>query len=595
MTKRPRKPATLPLQQLTILAICRFAEPVVLTSVFPYLPEMMEFVGVPTDRVAYFAGLTSAVFSLSQGVTGIAWGRASDTFGRKPAILAGLFCSMTTSLLFGFSRSLTWAMLSRTLAGLGNGSVGILRTTVAEMVPERELQPRAFSIMPLVWTMGSILGPSFGGFLANPARRHPDWFGPRLRAFFEEFPFILPNLVASVFFLVGLVVGTLFLRESLATRKDRPDYGVMLGRKLVKLFTRSRKASSKHDVGERDRLLGPSPSSSTPTLSSVPDAEDSRTTVAPAKHTFRDVFTPQSTIALGAYSMVALHSLSFDQLLPIFMHHPRQKHDANPNVQLPLKFGGGFGIDSGRIGLLFTLYGVLGMLIQFLIFPSVARRVGILNCFKACAITFPIVYFLTPFTALVEPPVWQQGVMFLLMSVKCVAAVFVFPCAIILMTNSATSLQILGTLNGVATSVSAVGRAGGPAMSGAAFTLGVRWGYVILPWWTLSALAMLGAIPVWFVEERDGFGDGTDGDDEEEGSENEDVAATINPAYLRGSREGEGEEDAATDQATAKRVASPIGIRSRPAAWCSGRGARSLGSTMGHSHHDYGTGGMSLH
>lgn len=35
---------------------------------------------------------------------------------------------------------------------------GIIRTVVAEMVPQKVLQPRAFSIMPLVWTIGSILG-----------------------------------------------------------------------------------------------------------------------------------------------------------------------------------------------------------------------------------------------------------------------------------------------------------------------------------------------------------------------------------------------------------------------------------------------------
>ena len=171
---------------------------------------MMEFLGVETDRVAYYAGLTSASFSLCQAATGIAWGRASDVFGRKPAILAGLCCTMITTILFGFSTSLPMAMIVRAFAGLGSGNVGILRTTVAEMVPQRELQPRAFSVMPLVWTIGSILGPAFGGFLADPARRHPALFGDS--GFFKAFPFALPNLVGSAFFLVSLTTGVLFLK-----------------------------------------------------------------------------------------------------------------------------------------------------------------------------------------------------------------------------------------------------------------------------------------------------------------------------------------------------------------------------------------------
>lgn len=75
------------------------------------------------------AGLTSAVFSLSQCVTAMFWVRASDRYGRKPVILASLICAMTTTILYGFSQNLTWALIARTLAGASNGNVGIIRTT----------------------------------------------------------------------------------------------------------------------------------------------------------------------------------------------------------------------------------------------------------------------------------------------------------------------------------------------------------------------------------------------------------------------------------------------------------------------------------
>lgn len=85
---------------------------------------------------------------------GIPWGRFSDRYGRKPAILLGLTSTMLMSLLWGFSKSLPLAIVARALQGAGNGNVGIIRTTVAEMVPFKELQPRAFSLMPLVWNIG---------------------------------------------------------------------------------------------------------------------------------------------------------------------------------------------------------------------------------------------------------------------------------------------------------------------------------------------------------------------------------------------------------------------------------------------------------
>jgi len=200
---------------------------------------MIESFDVPKSKVARWAGITSAVFSLSQAATGIFWGRASDRFGRKPVIMVGLLCTMLACLLFGFSRSLPWAIAARAFAGSVNGNVGIIRTAVAELVPQKELQPKAFSIMPLVWTIGSIIGPAIGGILANPAAKHTRLFGTS--GFFKKYPFSLPNMVASLFFLVGLSTGFLFLKESLEARKHRRDYGRVIGRLLSRPFTQKKK------------------------------------------------------------------------------------------------------------------------------------------------------------------------------------------------------------------------------------------------------------------------------------------------------------------------------------------------------------------
>lgn len=199
------------------------------------------------------------------------------------------------------------------------------------------------------------------------------------------------------------------------------------------------------------------------------------------------------------------------------MHHPRQIHDST-NTQLPFKFSGGFGLHSGRIGTIFTLYGVVGCFIQFLIFPPAARRFGVLNCFKGCALTFPIICFITPYTALIESPAWQQITIFAILVVKSFAVIFAFPCCVILLTNSAVSLRILGTLNGFAVSISAIGRAIGPAMSGSAFTWGLKEGYIVTPYFLLGTIAAIGAIPIWYLEEMEGFNKTSDGSDEEQES-----------------------------------------------------------------------------
>lgn len=105
---------------------------------------------VPKDDIAFWVGITAASFSLSQFMSGVFWGRASDRFGRKPTILFGLLGTLVSSLLFGLSKSVPQAIAARCMSGLLNGNVGIMRTFVAEIVPEKHLQPRAFTFMPLV-------------------------------------------------------------------------------------------------------------------------------------------------------------------------------------------------------------------------------------------------------------------------------------------------------------------------------------------------------------------------------------------------------------------------------------------------------------
>jgi hypothetical protein len=63
--------------------------------------------------------------------------------------------------------------------------------------------------------------------------------------------------------------------------------------------------------------------------------------------------------------------------------------------------------------------------------------------------------------------------------------------------------------------VSAVGRAAGPAMSGSLFTLGVKQGYVVVPFWALSLIAFLASIPTFWLVEGKGFGDDPDPDAED--------------------------------------------------------------------------------
>ena len=186
-------------------------------------------------------------------------------------------------------------------------------------------------------------------------------------------------------------------------------------------------------------------------------------------------------------------------------------------------------------------YGFFGMSIQFLVFPPLCRKFGVLPCLKATLILYPLIYVVTPFTVLFPTPFSQQAAIFVVMCMKCWAAIFAFPCSTILLTNSAASLRLLGTLNGVATAISAIGRASGPFVGGLFFTLGIDIGYIILPWFLLAVFAIFGAIPCWWLVEMEGFGGSgdsesgsEDGDEIEQQDEEQDEdgsAIEVNKAF----------------------------------------------------------------
>lgn len=196
------------------------------------------------------------------------------------------------------------------------------------------------------------------------------------------------------------------------------------------------------------------------------------------------------------------------------MHHPVQL-DSDPAVSLPFKFAGGFGLESRRIGVIFTLFAITSTICQFLLFPPIARRLGVLRCLRIAFLVFPLVFFFTPFLSLIQDPIGRQIGMVILLVVRGVAGTFAFPTSTIMLTNSAPSLRVLGTINGLATSFSAVGRAAGPTLAGGLFTWGVKRGYVIVPFWVLSVVAFVACIPTMLLVEGDGFGDDSDIDDAE--------------------------------------------------------------------------------
>ncbi|KAG5957474.1 hypothetical protein E4U58_005988 [Claviceps cyperi] len=116
----------------------------------------------------------------------------------------------------------------------------------------------------------------------------------------------------------------------------------------------------------------------------------------------------------------------------------------------------------------------------------------------------PLAYILTPYTSLFPTSTQRMTALAFVLGLKAFSVIVAFPAIIILLTNSCLSLRILGTLNGFVTMFSGFGRALGPASTGYAFTWGAKHGYIVTAYFFLAFMALLGAVPLFWVVEGDG-------------------------------------------------------------------------------------------
>lgn len=135
----------------------------------------------------------------------------------------------------------------------------------------------------------------------------------------------------------------------------------------------------------------------------------------------------------------------------------------------------------------------------------------------------PFSYFLTPYPALLADPTARTVALLAVMVLKAFCVIIAFPSTTILLTNSCTSLQVLGTLNGFATMFSGLGRAAGPFLTGVVFDWGAEKGYILSAYWFLGFVALIGAIPVFLIEEGEGPSAEDDHSEEEDSDDSDDM------------------------------------------------------------------------
>lgn len=90
----------------------------------PLLPEIEQFFQVNSE----LAGATIGLNLVSLGISGLFYGKLSDTIGRRPVIIAGLCLFTIASYACGLATTISQLLMARVFQGIGGGvafSVGI--------------------------------------------------------------------------------------------------------------------------------------------------------------------------------------------------------------------------------------------------------------------------------------------------------------------------------------------------------------------------------------------------------------------------------------------------------------------------------------
>lgn len=438
----------LPVRQLLLLALLSLCEQTALNSIGPYLPTMVtSFPEVPDGQEGLYVGLLASAFALAQLMTNFLWGYFSDRVGRKPVMLVGTALLMLCFAFFGFCATYWQVLVVHVAMGLLNGNAAVVPTVLGE-VTDRSNQSRAFTWLPVMYSIGGITGPALGGLLvAEPGT--------------VAYPFLGPNILSAALLLLAVLVLAVWFEETLDDVDHRRHQTGRDWARKVRMclqFGRSkgkrshwspRWLSSRHDSSARDNQEARAGSDLQQPLLHHPDAEaqdydddatvsteDGKNGPSSRRTTLRKLLNWTTLSILFTYLIFQVANISFNSLYPIFA-------STSPPI--------GRELGPGTIGVSLSLAGVVTIVFQVFLFERIKARLGNLGTFRLSLLGLAIGMMLMPWVGYRDGPglfgigsgePWLLAELGIILVLKNLSAVGGLSCVLLLVSRPCCSCAL---------------------------------------------------------------------------------------------------------------------------------------------------------
>jgi len=176
--------------KLTVLMITAFVDMLGLAMIIPLLP----FYATKMGASATIVGVLIAAFSIAQLASAPIWGRFSDRYGRRPALLAGLLISAIAYVIFAYASTLWLLLLSRIVQGFGGGTIGVVQAYVADASDPND-RAKSLGWLSAATSLGAVVGPAIGSVLIRWGHH-------------------APGIASAIFCVLVSIFAGIYLRES---------------------------------------------------------------------------------------------------------------------------------------------------------------------------------------------------------------------------------------------------------------------------------------------------------------------------------------------------------------------------------------------